>query len=68
MSKEAKEIAPENKEPFRKIQEITIEKDPILSVSFSVLFTDLYTKICVGNREFYFNSETGKFDGTGVKI
>ncbi|SFC80679.1 hypothetical protein SAMN05421780_11039 [Flexibacter flexilis DSM 6793] len=60
-------MAKRGKSKFRKITEIEIKDDPIVG-NFSVSFSAQYTRISVGNRHFYFNSDTGDFDGTGTKI
>lgn len=40
-------------------------KDLVNGITLEVKVSDLYTIILIDGREYYFNSDTGDFDGTG---
>jgi len=47
-----------------KVQEVDFW-DSFLNLQIKIEVSDFYTKIKIGSRTFYFDSDTGKYDGTG---
>lgn len=47
-----------------KISEVSFY-DPLIKKRFKVKIDDIYTTIQIGDRYYYFDVGTGKFDGTG---
>ena len=39
--------------------------DPVKKINLEIKVSDYYTIIIIDKREYYFNSDTGEFDGTG---
>ena len=58
-------MAENSKHNIGKIQNFSIENDPVLKTNFSVKVSKLFTTITLGKRSFYFNPD-GSFDGTGT--
>ena len=40
--------------------------DPVTYQTIDIRVGDLFTKITVNGRDYYFHRSTGKFDGTGI--
>jgi hypothetical protein len=49
------------------LQEINFY-DQVLKEPFRVRHGDKYTIISIGPREYFFNRETGEYDGTGYNL
>jgi hypothetical protein len=54
----------------KKIEKAVLEPfeqdDPILGKKISLRVSDVYSVLSIGERQYYFDRETGALDGTGV--
>ena len=52
----------------RKVKPFRVQKDTILDCEVKLEYTELYTVLTIGARQYYFHPKTGELDGTGTNV